>query len=93
VHHTTTNHVDRRYHFVRQILSEGQTVLKFTSTEAMMADELTRNLTKKKHHKFVRLILFGPALNAIKENALSFYRLLRSQSSSRFLFARDIRSN
>jgi len=50
VHHARTKHVDILYHFdfVREIVDQGQMVLKYVSTEIIIADILTNNLHKKK---------------------------------------------
>jgi len=36
-------HIDIRYHFVRQVVKEGQNLLKYKCTNEMIADMLTKN--------------------------------------------------
>jgi hypothetical protein len=41
---TRTKHIDVRYHFVREALTSGAISLKYTPTEVMIADGLTKAL-------------------------------------------------
>jgi len=56
VHHAWTKYVDIRYHFARETVDQGQIVVKYASTEIMIADILTKNLHKKKHEGFVKFL-------------------------------------
>ncbi|KAH8283294.1 hypothetical protein KR054_012523 [Drosophila jambulina] len=54
VHHSRSKHIDIRYHFVRDVVKEGQIVLKYLSTKEMIADILTKNLQKQKHWELTK---------------------------------------
>lgn len=56
VHHARTKHIDIRYHFVRDVVDRGDIKLEYVSTNEMIADVLTKNLSKKKHHEFLKLL-------------------------------------
>ena len=49
--HSRTKHIDIRYHFIRDALKNGDTVLKYIPTDEMPADVLTKALTADKHQK------------------------------------------
>ncbi|KAL0279164.1 UNVERIFIED_CONTAM: hypothetical protein PYX00_000774 [Menopon gallinae] len=57
VFHARTKHVDIRCHFIREALENGTVSLQHISTEEMIADVLTKGLTRQKHENCVgRLI-------------------------------------
>lgn len=51
-------HVDIKYHFIRSTVNEGRVTLMYCSTEEMVADIMTKPVTKLKLKKFAG-ILFG----------------------------------
>lgn len=51
-------HIDIRYHFVRSALNDRKIIIKYCPTESMVADIMTKPMTKFKMEKFVRY-LFG----------------------------------
>lgn len=56
VHHSRTKHIDIRYHFIREVMKEGHVVLEYTSTNEMIADIMTKNLSKGKHNGFMKML-------------------------------------
>ena len=46
VMHTTTKHIDIRYHYVREVPAEGTIVLQYCQSKIMIADILTKPLPK-----------------------------------------------
>lgn len=44
-----SKHIDVRFHFVKAAVAEGKVVVDFKSTKEMIADVLTKSLTKYKH--------------------------------------------
>ena len=51
VSHARTKHIDIRYHYVREALQEGTIDLCYCPTEEMVADLLTKPLSKGKFEK------------------------------------------
>ena len=51
-YHRRTKHIDIRHHFVREKVEDGQIVIKYCSTQDMLADLLTKPLPAE---KFVKL--------------------------------------
>lgn len=49
VFHARTKHIDIKHHFVREVLERGTIETKFTPSEEMVADILTKGLTRDKH--------------------------------------------
>ncbi|KAH8356655.1 hypothetical protein KR084_002352 [Drosophila pseudotakahashii] len=56
VYHARSKHIDIRYHFVREVIQQGDVKLKYVSTNDVIDDLLTKNLSKLKHEKFVKLM-------------------------------------
>ena len=54
--HGKTKHIDIRYHFIRNLISEGLEVLTYCNTEEQAADILSKPLPLKKHIYFRSLI-------------------------------------
>jgi hypothetical protein len=52
VHHARTKHIDIQHHFVREKVEGEEVELIFCRTEDMIADILTKGLTKEKHDCF-----------------------------------------
>jgi len=49
VHHARSKHIDIRYHFVRESLSNGLITINYVPTDKMLADIFTKGLVKIKH--------------------------------------------
>lgn len=58
VYHKRTKHIDIRYHHVREVVENGEIILKYCPTQDMIADILTKNLSKTKHNTFLKLMSF-----------------------------------
>jgi transposase InsO family protein len=50
--HNRTKHIDIQHHFIREKVEKQEVELKFCSTQDMVADILTKGLTKMKHGQF-----------------------------------------
>jgi hypothetical protein len=50
--HGRTKHIDIRYHYIRDLVKDGQVIVKYLRTEDMVADTLTKALEKKQFKKF-----------------------------------------
>lgn len=46
-YHSITKHIDIKYHFIRELVANGEISLKFCGTEEQVADSLTKSLSKK----------------------------------------------
>jgi hypothetical protein len=42
--HSRTKHIDVRYHYIRELVSSGKTIIDYIRTEDMTADALTKPL-------------------------------------------------
>ena len=56
VHHTRAKHIDIRYHFIRDAVSDNIIWLQYVPTEEMTADSLTKALGKQKHDRCLSLM-------------------------------------
>ena len=54
--HGRSRHIDRKYHFIRHRVEEGQLVVKRISSEDNPADSLTKGLSRVKHLQHARSI-------------------------------------
>lgn len=50
-YHSRTKHIDIQHHFVRQHVNEGKIAFNFVGTENMVADMLTKPLSRDSHHR------------------------------------------
>ena len=48
-HHQRSKHIDMRYHFIREQVTNGAITLSYTSTSDMVADQLTKPLSRDMH--------------------------------------------
>ncbi|XP_058202223.1 secreted RxLR effector protein 161-like [Rhododendron vialii] len=64
VHHTRTKHIDVRFHFVREILEEGDILLEKIATADNPADMLTKVVTGIKFNHCLDLINISPVQSA-----------------------------
>ena len=53
-HHQRSKHIDMRYHFVRDQVTDGVITLDYTSTSDLVADQLTKPLSRDKHNNCIR---------------------------------------
>ena len=51
-----TKHMDVRYHFIRHHVLQGEVKVKYCPTELMVADILTKPLSKVKFNKFKKVL-------------------------------------
>ncbi|KAH8307514.1 hypothetical protein KR059_008928 [Drosophila kikkawai] len=56
VYHARSKHIDIRYHFIREVIQNCDVELKYVPTNDMIADMLTKNLSKIKHEKLIKLM-------------------------------------
>lgn len=56
VFHNRTKHIDIKFHHVREVVRNKEVELKYCPTNDMIADILTKNLSKVKHLYFVNLL-------------------------------------
>ena len=54
--HQRTKHVDVQYHYIRQEVGCERVALEFMPTHLMIADGLTKPLTRVKHKRFIELL-------------------------------------
>lgn len=52
IYHARSKHIDIRYHFVRERVSNKQVSVRYKSTQDMLADVLTKGLHRPKHQMF-----------------------------------------
>jgi hypothetical protein len=52
VFHARTKHIDIRHHFIRERIESGDVEVAFCGTDDMIADVLTKGLSKEKHFVF-----------------------------------------
>jgi len=53
VFHAWTKHIDIRHHFVREVVQEGHLRLQHVPTDQMIADVLTKALSRATHERCV----------------------------------------
>lgn len=54
VYHSSTKHIDIKFHFLREKVASAVIALEFKPTEEMVADGLTKALPRDKHIKFLK---------------------------------------
>jgi hypothetical protein len=50
-----TKHIDVQHHFVREQVENGEVMFKYCSMEDMVADVLTKGLSKEGHNKLITM--------------------------------------
>lgn len=56
VFHNKTKHIENRYHYIRERVAEGSIAVKYISTDNMIADGLTKPLSRIKFQRFVQQV-------------------------------------
>ena len=54
--HGKTKHIAIKYHFIREEVEKGTINLKYCQTDNMIADILTKGLSKDKHDKLKKMM-------------------------------------
>lgn len=54
--HQRTKHIDIKHHFIREHLENGRVDAHYISTHKMVADGLTKSLSKTKHLRFIEML-------------------------------------
>lgn len=57
-YHKRSKHIDIKHHFIREVVSNKQVVLKYLPTNEMPADLLTKGLAADKHYNFLDMLGF-----------------------------------
>jgi hypothetical protein len=52
-YHARTKHIDIQYHFIRECVEKGKVTLEYCETAKMVADALTKPLSKHRHQEMV----------------------------------------
>lgn len=47
--HGRTKHIELRHHFIRELVANGEIILKFCNTESRVSDIFTKALSGKRH--------------------------------------------
>lgn len=55
-HHSRAKHIDIRYNFIREAITDGEIKIVYCPTEKMIADILTKSIPKAQHITLTRLI-------------------------------------
>jgi hypothetical protein len=66
--HERTKHIDIRYHFVREQIEAKTIDVRYISTEDMLADLLTKGMTKDRHLKLCNAISLKGKRNLMKNS-------------------------
>ena len=53
-YHGRSKHIDIQHYFIREKLEEKRIKLKYCETTKMIADIMTKSLSKEKHERFVK---------------------------------------
>lgn len=56
IYHKRSKHIDIRHHFIREVISNKQILLKYLPTNDMPADVLTKGLGKEKHYRLLEML-------------------------------------
>jgi hypothetical protein len=54
--HNRTKHIDMRYHFIREAVASEKIQVKYCSTKFMLADILTKGMSRQRHEELAELI-------------------------------------
>jgi len=53
--HVRTKHIDVQHHFVRERVENGEITFEYYSTKDIVADVLTKALSKERHNKLITM--------------------------------------
>ena len=53
IQHARTKHIDIRHHFIREMVENKEVEIVYCGTDDMVADILTKGLSREKHNRFV----------------------------------------
>ena len=53
-YHARTKYIDIQYHFIREYVEKGKLTLEYCETAKMVADALTKPLSKQRHQELVK---------------------------------------
>ncbi|KAL0117638.1 hypothetical protein PUN28_008790 [Cardiocondyla obscurior] len=56
VFHKRSKHIDINFHFTRELVDKKKIVIHYLQTDSMLADILTKSLTKCKHEKCIQML-------------------------------------
>ena len=56
VDHRRTKHIHIRHHYIRELITNGEIVVKYVNTKDNVADVFTKGLDRKSHEKFCSLM-------------------------------------
>ena len=65
--HSRTKHIDIKYHFVRDKIKSSELVIEYKATQEMVADALTKPVSKVKIYDFIKQVNMQDATRAEKE--------------------------
>jgi hypothetical protein len=60
VNHERSKHIDIRYHFTREKVETKEVLVEYLPTEKMLADILTKGLSRDKHQEICKCIGLAP---------------------------------
>lgn len=67
VFHARSKHIDIRHHFIRESIQKKQLKLEHVSTDDMIADMLTKGLSRPKHQRCMKMLGLGFFFNITSE--------------------------
>lgn len=56
VFHKRSKHIDISFHFTRELVEKKVITIQYLRTELMIADILTKSLSKDKHFKYISML-------------------------------------
>ena len=74
-YHARTKHIDIQYHFIREYIEKGTITLEYCETAKMLADALTKPLSKQRHQELVERMGLCQFTEARKVGVLDYSEL------------------
>ncbi len=71
-HHARTKHIDVQHYFVQEQVENGEIRFEYCPMEHMVADVLTKALSKKGHHKLINMFGLKFSYNGSVRNTICF---------------------